>query len=103
MRARYSAFALGLAQFVMDTTHPEGSSYERDRAHWERSVLAFAEATSFEGLEILEAGGGSEVAHVTFHASLRSDGKDVSFTERSRFVRVESRWLYHTGVVQPTS
>lgn len=103
MRARYSAFALGLARFVMDTTHPEGSSFEADRAQWERSILHFAGSTSFDGLEIVETSGNDREGHVTFKATLRQGEQDASFTERSRFLRESGAWLYHSGDVEASS
>ena len=99
MRSRYSAFALGLASYVMDSTHPEGPSHEGDSSAWERSILEFSRETAFTGLEILDASEEGEAASVSFRATLRHGAKDVSFTERSRFLRHEGRWLYHSGVL----
>lgn len=99
VRARYAAFAYGLVAFVIETTDPSGPSVEPDPGNWERSILDFAGRTDFVGLEIQAATQSEDEGEVTFRATLRQGGKDVSFTEASRFVRDGGRWLYHSGVV----
>lgn len=97
MRSRYAAYALGLVDYVLATTHPEGPNWEDDRAEWAAGVAAFSQSTGFDGLEILSGGEGEGEAFVTFRAGLSKDGEDASFTERSRFLREDGRWLYHSG------
>jgi len=99
MRARYAAFACGLASFIMGTTDPAGPAFERGAAAWERSLLAFCEQTAFEGLEIQQVSEAGDEGAVEFRASLQQPERDVSFTELSRFVRRGGRWLYHSGRV----
>ena len=99
VRARYAAFAYGLPAFVMETTDPTGPSTEPDAASWERSILEFARQTEFTGLDIDEVTEADGEGSVTFRATLRQGGRDVSFTEQSRFVREGGRWLYHSGEV----
>ena len=41
VRARYTAYAYRLPDFLMATTDPEGSEYEADAAGWKRSLLGF--------------------------------------------------------------
>jgi len=96
MRSRFSAYALGLVDYVLATTHPDGP---HDGRYGQREqVEAFCRNTDFDGLEILDA---SEVegdrGEVAFHATLRQGGRDASFGERSVFFRVDGRWLYHSG------
>ena len=106
MRSRFAAFACGLARYVMDTTHPEGSAFEADRAAWERSIEAFSGGIEFAGLEILDSGDSvdsgdsGQEGRVTFRATLLHKGKDASFTEHSRFRREGGRWLYHSGTIE---
>ena len=99
MRSRFAAFACGLAQYVMDTTHPEGSAYEPDGAAWKRSILTFSGETQFDGLAILATAENGDEGFVTFKASLTQGSNDASFTERSRFLRRDGRWTYHSGVI----
>lgn len=98
MPSRFSAYALGLVNYILDTTDPEGPQWVEDRGTWVAEVRAFSASTQFRGLAILDAPDPSDnQGFVTFRATLQREGRDVSFTERSRFVRREGRWLYHSG------
>lgn len=101
MRSRYAGFSLGLADYVMGTTHPRGSAFEQDPVAWKASILEFTGATDFVALEILAATHDDEAheAWVTFRAGLVQGGRAVSFTEKSRFIWELGRWTYHSGVV----
>ena len=98
MRSRYAAYACAAVDYVLGTTHPEGPHFERERSAWRASVAEFCAQTSFLGLAILSVEPGAEEGWVTFRATLEQGGRDASFTERSRFLRVGGRWLYHSGV-----
>ena len=93
MRSRYSAFALGLAEYIMATTHPNNSDYTEETERWRKSILNFSQTTRFLGLKIGEFSDGKEEAFVTFEAIL--DGG--SLCEKSRFLNVEGKWLYESG------
>lgn len=97
MRSRYTAYAGGISEYILATTHPDGPHHSDDRRQWTRDVRAFAEGTDFVGLDVLASDEDGDVGHVTFRAHLRQDGRDASFTERSTFYRVDDRWLYHSG------
>ncbi len=97
MRSRYAAYALGLADYIMDTTHPSNPSYSHQRKKWRKSLLAFAHSHQFVGLTILEFVDGNPCATVTFRAHLQQGDQDTSFTEQSRFVKENGKWLYLTN------
>jgi SEC-C motif-containing protein len=97
MRSRYAAYALGLAAYVIDTTAPDGPRARADRESWVSEVLEFSRRTRFVGLEILETGGDGDQGWVHFRAVLTEAGADVSFEERSGFVRAGGRWRYSSG------
>ncbi len=97
MRSRYAAYALGLADYVIDTTAANGPRARADREVWVAEVLEFGRRTRFVGLEILETGAKDDEGWVHFRAVLTEAGADASFTERSGFVRVGGRWLYASG------
>lgn len=97
MRSRYAAYALGLTGYVLDTTDPLGPQAQPDRAAWAADVAAFSRRTRFEGLEVQGAGQEGDEGWVRFRALLTREGRDASFTERSRFVRRDGRWLYVSG------
>lgn len=91
MRSRYSAFVLGLNEYLLATWHvstrPESIELESG-AHW-------------LGLEIKDHRlTGADSAEVTFVARFRVAGRAVRQHERSRFVREDGRWLYVDGDVR---
>ena len=89
MRSRYSAYALSLADYIMQTTYHIPSSKE-----WREDILKFSQNTNFKDLTILEFIDGEKEATVTFRAKLFQNGKDVSFTEKSLFIKENDHWLY---------
>jgi SEC-C motif-containing protein len=97
MRSRYSAFALNLPKYIIKTTHPKNQEFSTDTAAWLESIQQFSCNTEFKKLEVLEFIDGESVAYVTFKTTLFSNGEDCSFCEKSKFLKEENRWLYHSG------
>lgn len=97
MRSRYAAYALGLPEYIIKTTHPANPDFRRDSATWAEEILAFCKQTEFRGLEILDVQEKGSTATVTFIAHLVQNHHDVSFTEKSLFERVDGRWLYRAA------
>jgi len=95
MKSRYSAFAVGDSSYIVKTTHEKNSDFSLDVKRWKESINSFTDATEFLGLEILEFLAGEEEAFVTFKASL-SSGEMI---EKSRFLKVDGRWLYINGEI----
>ncbi len=100
MRSRYSAYALGLADHIMRSTHPDSPHHGTDAAGWRAELQRFCRITRFEGLSVESATTFGETARVRFHAKLLQRGRDASFTEESLFRRVQGRWLYVEAVGQ---
>jgi SEC-C motif domain protein len=99
MRSRYSAYALGLVDYIIETTHalhPEHSGNEDAR---KLQIRTFCTQTHFDGVKILAFVDGQEEATVTFTAYLRQSDADASFTEKSLFVKESGRWFYKSGEV----
>lgn len=94
MRSRYSAYALGLVEYIISTTHPNNPDVSIALSDWQKAIRDFAQTTYLRGLKIIEFIDGKEEAFVTFEATL-SDG---TMKEKSRFLKVEGRWLYESGV-----
>ena len=92
MRSRFSAYALGKTRYIMETTHAPRADTEA----WRAEIKQFCAATRFEGLSIEKVEPGEPEAWVTFRAVLSQDGRDASFTERSRFV-LSDDWRYADG------
>lgn len=95
MRSRYSAYAKHLPDYIVRTTHPENPKYMRSH----KEILEFCRNTEFAGLKILDFTEEGKTAYVTFHAGLKQKGRDVSFTERSLFNKVDGCWLYRDGTL----
>ncbi len=90
MRSRYSAFALGVAEYLLRSWHASTrpSALELDdTVEWRRLLV-----------ESTEAGGPfDEVGYVTFTAIGRGSGGRFEQRERSRFVRENGLWFYVDG------
>jgi SEC-C motif-containing protein len=97
MRSRYAAYALNLGRYIIDTTDSTHPDHSRPAREWITDIRSFSDKTLFKDLEILEKDLGKDIATVTFRAHLLQDGKDVSFTERSRFRKAGKRWVYCDG------
>ncbi len=97
MRSRYSAFALKLPDYIISTTHPDNPQYSKDTASWRSSILMFCNEVHFDDLKIIEFIDGKDEAFVTFFAQLRQGEADASFQEKSRFLKIDGRWFYHSG------
>lgn len=88
MRARYSAYALGDAAFVLNTCAPETrpSRLDLDPARtWTGPAVECARDTA------------PSRAEVRFTVRLRNRGRKVRLTETSRFRLDGRRWLYVDG------
>lgn len=99
MRSRYSAYALGLVDYIIDTTDPLGSVWDADMTAWIERIKKFAHKTTFGGVKILEAHADGDAGTVKFRAKLAKKASDLSFSETSQFVRREGRWLYSEGEI----
>lgn len=99
MRSRYSAYALGLADYIIKTTHRQNSDYLDNHKLWKEQILSFCKSTQFVNLTILEFIDGTEEAFVTFHAELKQNAYDTSFQEKSRFMKENQQWKYVSGKV----
>lgn len=97
MRSRYSAYAKGLVEYIIETTDPSGPHFTEDLAAWRASILDFCRSTTFEKLEVIDQNQGLERATVSFVATLRQGGELSYLTEKSVFFRRQGRWLYHSA------
>lgn len=92
MRSRYSAFALGLSDYLAQSWHsstrPSDLELDPD-TRWQKLII-----------ESSEAGGPFDrEGTVTFTAIGREQGARFELHERSRFVREGGRWVYLDGDV----
>lgn len=96
MRSRYTAFALGDTDHLRATWHPSTRPHDieiDDGLIWRRLVIVGTD------------GGGpfDDEGVVEFEAFWRQGDERGVMHERSRFVRVERRWLYVDGDVTPAT
>jgi SEC-C motif-containing protein len=101
MRARYSAYALGAIDFIVDTC-------VRDDDHGIdiEATKRWSEKSTWIGLKILrsEKGGASDSeGKVEFTATFVKDGLREEHHEISNFVRKDGAWLFEEGEVVPTT
>lgn len=89
MRSRYSAYVLGLAEYLLDTWHPDTrpAGLDPDVA-----------GTKWLGLEVRAHRRIDDThASVEFVARNRVAGRAQRLHETSRFVREAGRWWYVDG------
>ena len=87
MRSRFTAFSLGDEAHLARTWHPS----ERPKR------IGFVPGQVWTGLEIVATAAGGlfdQEGEVTFVARYERDGVPGSMRERSRFTRVDGRWVY---------
>ena len=97
MKARFAAYAVGAVGFIVETTDPDGEAREQDEQAWREGIARFSEQTDFIEVDVLDSEEEGDEAFVTFAARLERGGEDASFTERSRFRRIDGRWFYSSG------
>ena len=90
MRSRFTAFTLGDADYLMATWHagtrPERLDLDDDVA-WLRLQI----------VDTVAGGQADDTGVVEFRAQYRRDGKRHILHERSRFSRIDGRWVYLDG------
>ena len=93
MRSRYSAFVTGNADYLRATWHPDSRPDELGLD------APGSPRTTWLGLSVKSHRvTGPETAEVEFVARYRiGGGSAVRLHERSRFVRIDGRWLYVDG------
>jgi SEC-C motif-containing protein len=90
MRSRYSAYALGMIDYLLATWHPSTAPGELE-----------LQPVKWLGLEVRHAQTTGDAGVVEFIARYRDNGRGMRLHEISRFVRESGRWTYIDGE-QPT-
>jgi len=97
MKSRYCAYAVGNSKYIMSTTHVLNNEYSEDKNTWEENIQNFMKDASFNSLEVIEFIDGAPEAYVTFKANIDINGVDSTFTEKSKFIKENEKWLYVSG------
>ena len=90
MRSRFSAFALGLTPYLLTSWHPSARPVSLD-------LDADTEWRRLQIVDVAAGGPDDTEGIVEFRASFRSPDGNALLHERSRFVRVDGRWVYLDG------
>lgn len=93
MRARFSAFKLGLRDFLLNSWHPDTRP----------SVLELAETTQWGSLHIHHQTVSNNQGEVHFSAYFFEEGLWGVQEEHSVFMREQGTWYYHSGEPQVAS
>lgn len=88
MRSRYSAYVLGLIDYLLATWHPSTAPGELELP-----------PVKWLGLEVRHAEMAGDAGVVEFVARCKANGRAERMIETSRFVRQDGRWLYIDGDV----
>jgi uncharacterized protein YchJ len=103
MRSRFAAFVKADAAYLWRTLHADHDDRRASSQETlEQTLSAQRGKVIYRTLKILEvtAPDAYGAATVTFHASVRTRGKDASFTERSTFVHDGTGWRYLCGAME---
>lgn len=95
MRSRYSAYALKLVDYLVETTHRD-----KLRSSYRIKLVSTIHDIQWTNLVILKtsAGGPNDKAgKVAFEASYIEDGIEGTMREHSRFRKLAGKWLYYDG------
>ena len=97
MRSRFSAFAVGRAKYLVNSTAELGPMWQPDTDAWERSLRAQCAGARFTALRVLAAppppDGGP--GFVRFEADVVENGEQHTISELSRFTLQRGSWVYH--------
>lgn len=99
MKSRYSAFATGDFKYIIKTTHKDNPEYSEDLTSWKNSILTFSKDSDFKKLEIIDFIEDEKESYVTFKATIYHGAYDNSFCEKSKFLKENELWQYHSGEI----
>ena len=90
MRSRYSAYVLGLVDYIIETTLPAQQAL-LDRA----AIQSWSQESQWLGLEVHDHQQlGNNKASVTFTARWLEDGAEQHHKECSAFAKLNDRWFF---------
>jgi SEC-C motif-containing protein len=99
MRSRFTAYALGLFDYIQDTMEgAPAADFDRNSAEEQHEDLQWTR------LDVLKVDKGSETDEagiVEFVAHYVMDGQASAFREESQFLKKAGRWYYVAGKHKP--
>lgn len=116
LRARYTGYKHGITNYIIETTHPKNSDYDKyinldftremkGGQKWSKDILRMACDHDYRGLKVLNSNVDEELgfATVTFQTLLKEvDGPYIATEEHSQFTKNrqggrKDAWLYLDG------
>lgn len=94
MRSRYSAYCHQDIDYIYRTYHPSMQPHNPPDA-----LAAFAHSSHFLALQILSSEQNATEGFVSFKVRYLQQNLLFEFTERSRFVLLDTDWFYIDGVL----
>ncbi len=98
MRSRYSAFALGDAEYLVKTISSDHEDRSADPAALVAALREVCRTSRFMALTVKTAREDGDRATVSFHVRVFVGGRDRSFEETSAFVREDGAWRYQRAL-----
>lgn len=93
MRSRYTAYYLGLVDYLVLSTHPDKLS-----PNYRNQLESTKDDTDWTGLEVLATSMGmkaDKIGKVHFKALYTANDKEYQMEEHSRFRRYQGGWVYY--------
>ena len=101
MRSRYAGFALGHADYLVETLAAGHPDLLQPRAEYTQSLAQMHAFRRFMGLRVHGEWVDGDAGEVLFVARLFEGGQNVGFAELSSFIRADGRWGYARGTLIP--
>lgn len=108
MKSRYSAYCLGLTEYIIMTTDPQGPIYQHNLQQWRKELQDFCQQTNLINLTIkdyqiqdpFKQSVSFEVRVRESIFSLRKERTAITkgFFEKSLFFKKNGLWLYHSAL-----
>jgi len=104
-RARYAAFALGRADYLWATLHPDHDAQAAGEAAYRQGVEGMQRGYEFRGARLLDQSPEDRygAAQVLLLARVFQHKRDRSFVERADFVKDAAGWRYLGGESRPVA
>jgi len=99
MRGRYSAYAKGIIEFILTSTHPDRRSECDEKAI--KSWSANSQWDSFEIVSTQKGQSGDSEGAVEFIARFTEDRMKKTLHETGAFTCIDGSWYYIDGKIHP--
>ena len=95
LRARYCAYGMGLAQYIIDTTLEPAS---KNPLLWAKEIKESYLHCTFLGVKVYKIQNMPSAATIHFKANIFRQNQDISFEETSLFIKKNGIWFYQKPI-----